>query len=182
MGVEFYFSPERCGKIAYSSGGDSHMGRKNIVVWVLSVCLVALTLSVGPAQAVDVKTTMSDLQAAAALLGAPKVQGNDLYFGPKKVSSDLVDAIVTAHGGVATIFVKSGDKYVRAATTVKKEDGSSAVGTALAADSPALAKLNNGEPYYGDATVFGKKYDAGYEPIKDASGAVIGAYFVGQNK
>jgi methyl-accepting chemotaxis protein len=60
---------------------------------------------------------------------------------------------------------------VRVATTVKKEDGSSAVGTPLAADSPALAKLNNGEPYYGDATVFGKSYDVGYEPIKDASGA-----------
>jgi len=135
-----------------------------------------------PAQAGDVKTSMSDVQAAAAKLGAPKVQGNDLYFGDTKVSSDLVDAIVKAHGGVATIFVKSGDNYVRAATTVKKEDGSSAVGTTLTADSPALAKLNNGEPYYGDATVFGKTYDAGYEPIKDASGAVIGAFFVGNHK
>ena len=54
---------------------------------------------------------------------------------------------------------------MRVATTVKKEDGSSAVGTPLATNSPALAKLNNGEPYYGDATVFGKAYDAGYEPI-----------------
>ena len=156
------------------------MGRINLIAWMLSVGFIALTPSVGAAQ--DVKTSMSDIQAAAALLGAPKVQGNDLYFGPKKVTSDLVDAIVKAHGGVATIFVKSGDNYVRAATTVKKEDGSSAVGTPLAADSPALAKLNNGEPYYGDATVFGKSYDAGYEPIKDASGAVIGAYFVGYAK
>jgi len=46
---------------------------------------------------------------------------------------------------------------------------------------PAIAKLNNGEAYYGDATIFGKAYDAGYEPIKDASG-VIGAYFVGYSK
>ena len=53
---------------------------------------------------------------------------------------------------------------------VKKEDGTSAAGTALAANSPALAKLNKGEAYYGDATVFGKTYDAGYVPIKDASG------------
>ena len=158
------------------------MGRINLIAWMLSVCFIALTFSVDAAKAADVKTSMSDLQAAAALLGAPKVQGNDLYFGPKKVTSDLVDAIVKAHGGVATIFVKSGDNYVRAATTVKKEDGSSAVGTPLAADSPALAKLNNGEPYYGDATVFGKSYDAGYEPIKDASGAVIGAYFIGYAK
>ena len=71
---------------------------------------------------------------------------------------------------------------MRAATTVKKEDGSSAVGTALDANSPALAKLKTGEPYYGDATIFGKHYVAGYVPIKDASGAIIGAYFVGYAK
>jgi hypothetical protein len=56
-----------------------------------------------------------------------------------------------------------------------------AVGTALDANNPAIAKLNNGEAYYGDATIFGKAYDAGYEPIKDASG-VVGAYFVGYSK
>jgi single cache domain-containing protein len=42
--------------------------------------------------------------------------------------------------------------------------------------------LNMGEPYYGGVTIFGKTYDAGYEPIKDASSAVIGAYFVGSPK
>ena len=40
-----------------------------------------------------------------------------------------------AHGGLATLFVKSGELYVRVATTVKKEDGTSAVGTALDANS-----------------------------------------------
>jgi len=68
------------------------------------------------------------------------------------------------------------------ATTVKKENGSRAVGIPLDANSSALGMLNTGEAYYGDATVFGKTYDAGYEPIKDASGAVIGAYFVGHKK
>src|SRR5262249_19028186 len=130
----------------------------------------------------NVKKTMTDLQAATKTIGTPKVQGNDLYFGELKVAPDLVNAVVKAHGGVATLFVKSGDQFVRAATTVTNEDGTSAAGTTLDEKSPALAKLNNGEPYYGEATVFGKTYDAGYEPIKDASGAVIGAYFVGQNK
>jgi hypothetical protein len=68
------------------------------------------------------------------------------------------------------------------ATTVKKEDGKSAVETPLDPNSSAIGMLDNGEPYYGDAKVFGKTYDAGYEPIKDASGAVIGAYFVGEPK
>ena len=154
--------------------------RNDFIAWVLSVCFIALIPSVGVAG--DVKTEMTALQAETAKLGAAKVQGSDLYFGDTKASSDIVVAVTSARSGVATLFAKKGDQYVRVATTVKKEDGTSALGTALDANSPALAKLNNGEPYYGDATVFGKTYDAGYEPIKDASGAVIGAYFVGNNK
>jgi hypothetical protein len=113
--------------------------------------------------------------------------GGDLYFGNAKVSPDsidavAIDAVLKKLGGEASVFVKSGDQYVRVATTLKKEDGTNAVGTALDANNPAVAKLNSGEPYYGDATVFGQTYDAGYEPIIDASGAVIGAYFVGNKK
>jgi hypothetical protein len=158
------------------------MGRINLIAWMLSVCFIALTPSVGATQTDNVKTSMAALQAETGKLGTPKVQGNDLYFGDTKASNDLVKAVKKEHGGAATLFVKSGDQYVRVATTVKKEDGKNAVGTALDAKSPAIAKLNNGEAYYGDATIFGKSYDAGYEPIKDASGAVIGAYFVGNAK
>ena len=158
------------------------MYRNNVIAWVLSVCFVALIPSVGAAQTDNVKTSMAALQAETGKLGAPKVEGGDLSFGNTKVSNDVVDAVVKAHGGAATLFVKSGDQFVRVATTVKKEDGTSAVGTALAADSRAFAKLKNGEAYYGDARVFGKAYDTGYEPIKDASGTVIGAYFVGYAK
>jgi Cache 3/Cache 2 fusion domain len=158
------------------------MYRNNLIAWALSVCFIALLPTVATAKTGNVKATMTALQAETAKLGAAKVQGSDLYFGTTKASNDLVRAVKKEHGAAATIFVKSGDQYMRVATTVKKEDGSSAVGTALDANSPAIAKLNGGEPYYGDATVFGKTYDAGYEPIKDASGAVIGAYFVGHKK
>jgi hypothetical protein len=158
------------------------MYRNNLIVWLPTGCFIALVPSVGMAMT-DVLTAMTALQDATGKVGAPKVQGNDLYFGDTKASSDAVDAIVKSNGGVvATIFVKSGDQFVRVATTVKKEDGSSAVGTALDANSRAPSKLKNGQPYYRDASVFGKSYDAGYESIKDASGAVIGAYFVSQNK
>ena len=158
------------------------MYRNNLIVWLLTGCFIALVPSVGMAKT-DVHTAMTALQDATGKVGAPKVQGNDLYFGDTKASSDAVDAVVKSNGGVvAIIFVKSGDQFVRVATTVKKEDGSSAVGTALDANSPALAKLKTGEPYYGDATIFGKNYVAGYVSIKDASGAIIGAYFVGYAK
>jgi hypothetical protein len=162
------------------------MNRKTFIVGILAaaffIATTALIPSPGTAQADKVKTAMASLKAKTAKLGAPKAEGATLYFGTTKANNDVVDAVAKENGGAATLFVKSGDKYVRAATTVKKEDGSSAVGTELDATSPAIAKLNNGEAYYGDASVFGKTYDAGYEPIKDASGAVIGAYFVGYAK
>jgi hypothetical protein len=125
---------------------------------------------------------MAALKAETGKLGAPKVEGSDLYFGKTKASAEMVDAVVKKHGGAATLFVKKDKEYVRVATTVKKEDGKSAVGVPLDANSSALGPLNNGEAYYGDAKVFGKTYDAGYEPIKDASSTVIGAYFVGYPK
>jgi hypothetical protein len=159
------------------------MYRNNFIACVLTLtCFIILIPSLGTAQTDKVKTSMEALKAETGKLGAPKVQGSDLYFGNTKVSTDVVDAVVKKQGGVATLFVKSGDQYVRVATTVKKEDGTSAVRTALDLKSAAIARLNNGEPYYGYATVFGKTYDGGYEPIKDATGAVIGAYFVGYPK
>src|SRR5262245_22556349 len=175
--------PKRRAEIAYPSGGNTHMFRNNLIAWMLTVCFIALIPAAATAKTGDVKATMSRCQTATTKRGAAKVQGSDLYFGDTKVSNnDLVRAVKKEHGAAASIFIKSGDQYTRVATTVKKEDGSNAVGTALDAKSPAIAKLNSGEPYYGDATVFGKTYDAGYEPIKDASGAVIGGYFVGYKK
>ena len=49
---------------------------------------------------VDVHATA--LQAETAKLGAPKLQGSDLYFRSTKASSNLVEAVVKAQGGVAT--------------------------------------------------------------------------------
>jgi hypothetical protein len=156
------------------------MYRNNFIACVLTLtCFIILIPSLGTAQTDKVKTSMAALKAETGKLGAPKVQGADLYFGNTKASTDVVDAVVKKHGDAATLFVKSGDQYARVATTLKKEDSTSAVGTALDVKSAAIARLNSGEAYYGDARVFGKRYDAGYEPIKDASGTVIGAYFVG---
>jgi hypothetical protein len=160
-----------------------HAASAAILIFVVSFLISpVLTPIAANAQDANVTKSMAALKDQTAKLGAPKVEGSDLYFGATKVNNGVVDAAVKQNGGAATLFVKSGGKYLRAATTLKKEDGSSAVGTALGADSPAIAKLDKGEAYYGDATIFGKPYVTGYEPIKDASGAVIGAYFVGHNK
>jgi len=154
---------------------------KFFACFLMLVCFVVLIPNLASAQSDKVKTSMAALKAETGKLGAPKVQGHDLYFGTTKASNDIVDSVVKAQGGSASLFVKSGDQYVRVATTLKKADGTSAVGTTMDTKNPAMAKLNSGDAYYGDAPVLGKTYDTGYEPIKDASG-VIGAYYVGYPK
>jgi hypothetical protein len=78
--------------------------------------------------------------------------------------------------------VKSGEEYVRVATNVKKHDSSRATGTILDPSGPAIVMVPKGEAYDGDATILGKPYVTGYEPIRDASGHVIGIYYVGYLK
>jgi Cache 3/Cache 2 fusion domain len=140
-----------------------------------------------------VNTAMAALKTKTAKLGAPKIEGTDpvagkdapaLYFGTTKMNNffALVDEVAKENGGTATLFVKSGDEYVRVATNVKKDDGSRAIGTILDPNGSAIAKIKNGEAYYGDATILGKAYVTGYDPIKDASGNVIGIYYVGYMK
>ena len=149
--------------------------------------------SVGNAQMDNVKTSMLALKAKTAKLGVPKIEGKDtiagrdapvLYFGTTKMNNffGVVDEIVKENGGTATLFVKAGDEYVRVATNVKKDDGSRAVGTVLDPNGPAIAMIKKGEAFYGEANILGKPYITGYEPIKDASGSVIGAYYVGYVK
>jgi methyl-accepting chemotaxis protein len=92
----------------------------------------------------------------------------------------LVDRTEQMISGVATIFeTRGGQEHVRVSTTVKSEGGARALGTALAVDHPAKAKLDRGEAYYGPATLFGRSFITGYHPIKNASGATIGALFIG---
>ena len=82
----------------------------------------------------------------------------------------------------ATLLVKSDGDFIRVATNVQNPDGSGgrAIGTALA--GPALDSIKSGKAFFGEVPILGTRYVANYEPIKDASGAVIGAYFVGYKK
>ena len=165
------------------------MHQSNPITRILALaCLIVHMPGFGTTMADDVKTPMAlddvkssivALKAETAKLGAPKVEGGELYFGKTKASNDDVDAVVKKLGGEAMLFIKNGDLYVRVATTLNKADHTSAVGTTLDTNSPAIAKLNNGEAFYGTAMIFGLPYWVGYEPIKDATGAVIGAYFAG---
>jgi len=79
----------------------------------------------------------------------------------------------------ATLFVKRGHKFIRASTGVEKDDGSRAIGTTLDLKAAAGMAIAQGKTYYGAVPILGKSYITGYEPMKDGSGNIIGAYYVG---
>ena len=107
-----------------------------------------------------------------------------LYFGSTKVNNDftIVDKVKAEAGGTATLFVKSGDDYVRVSTNVPGSVQGRALGTILDPKGKAIVNINKGEAFYGEVDILGKPYVTGYDPIKDASGKVIGIWYVGYEK
>ena len=139
-----------------------------------------------------VAKAMADLKAATEKLGPPKIEGMEavsgkeaaaLYFGSSKINNnyEVVDAVVKDNGGTATLFAKTGAEYVRVSTNVPKDNGR-ATGTILDPKGKAIVEIDQGKPFYGEVEILGKPYVTGYEPIKDASGKVIGIYYVGYAK
>ena len=57
-----------------------------------------------------------------------------------------------------------------------------ALGTILDPKGKALVNINKGEAFNGEVDILGKPYVTGYDPIKDASGKVIGIWYVGYEK
>jgi hypothetical protein len=166
-------------------------------VLILAFGLIATSMlmpSAGNAQDARVAKSMATLKDQTAKLGAPKLEGSEpvggtdapaLYFGSTKMNNNftVVDEVAKedGRGMAATLFVKGGDEYIRVATNIPKPDGSGrAIGTVLA--GPALESIQAGKPYYGKAPILGVPYVTGYEPIKDASGTIIGIYFVGYSQ
>jgi hypothetical protein len=60
-------------------------------------------------------------------------------------------------------------------------EGKRGIGTPLARNK-AYEALAKGQSYCGPIDVLGTAFDACYNPIKDASGKVIGSTYVGHKK
>ena len=78
----------------------------------------------------------------------------------------------------ATIFAYDGQDFVRTKTTLLTKEGKPAVNTKLDRDTPAYKALSQKRSYTGDATIFGRKYDANYAPLTSEDGRLTGALFV----
>src|SRR5262245_55610410 len=177
---------------------STHMNRERFLVSLLAAgCfLTTYMLMTRPMRAradPKVAKAMAILKAETAKLGAPKAEGTDqtadkttpgLYFGSTKANNDftIVDKVKAEAGGTATLFVKSGDDYVRVSTNVPGSVQGRALGTILDPKGKAIVNINKGEAFYGEVDILGKPYVTGYEPINDASGKEIGIWYVGYEK
>ncbi len=174
------------------------MNIKHAIISIMAVgaIIVSSLLLPSTVRAQDiqkVKAAMALLKSKAEKLGPAKIEGTDtvvgktvpaIFFGNTRMNNNftLVDEIVAEVGGTATIFVKSEADYVRVATNVKKDDGSRAIGTILDPKGKAIEPINRNEAFYGEVTILGKPYIAGYEAVHDAANNVIGIYYVGYMK
>ncbi|GFM54724.1 methyl-accepting chemotaxis protein [Pseudomonas cichorii] len=104
-----------------------------------------------------------------------------LYLGDTPLNNDFteVDEFRRLTAGVATIFVRSGDDFVRISTSLSKQDGTRAIGTVLDRKGPAYERLMAGQEYVGKAVLFERYYMTQYSPVRDSSGKIIAALFVG---
>lgn len=109
------------------------------------------------------------------------VQTPGLHLGDVVLNNNFaeVDQFKQMTAGVATLFVRSGDDFVRVSTSLSKQDGSRAIGTLLDHAHPAYQRLMAGQGYVGRALLFERFYMTQYTPVLDRSGKVIAVLFVG---
>jgi PAS domain S-box-containing protein len=108
-----------------------------------------------------------------------RVADGRLWAGSYQVNgnNEIPDKLLALTGSRATIFLGA----TRVATNIRLKDGRRALGTRL--EGPAYQALfRNGIPYRGEAQILGTRYFTAYDPIRDGSGAIIGALFVGAQR
>ncbi len=96
----------------------------------------------------------------------------------QNISQESIDRFTDITGAVGTLFIRQGDDFKREHTSLRKQDGTRAVGTLLDRNHPGYKKVLSGESYTGPAVLFGRNYMTHYEPIRIGD-RVAGIYFIG---
>ncbi len=125
--------------------------------------------SAGLSVQADQPVTVAGVQTPSLLLGGEVLNNNFTE----------VDEFKQMSGGVATVFVRSGEDFIRVSTSLTKQDGSRAIGTVLDRQGPAYQRVLGGQAYIGRAVLFDRSYMTQYSPVRDSSGKVIAVLFIG---
>lgn len=91
---------------------------------------------------------------------------------------ELVDQIRRETGSEVTIMSLLPEGLLRVSTSIRKADGSRAIGTYVPSTSPVYAAIRAGQPFLGRIKVVGQQFVTAYVPLKQ-NGQVVGALFAG---
>ena len=121
------------------------------------------------------------LPRTGASVAVGKETAPNIAFGGSYQANnfELVDRVNFLTGAAATVFSKRGNDFIRITTNVKKADGSRAIGTVLDPKGKAIASIRRRESFYGVVDILGKPYMTAYEPMKNASGELVGIWYTG---
>lgn len=101
-------------------------------------------------------------------------------FGESLVGdTKLVDAFTRDTGSIATLFVPTGNDFIRVSTSLKDQAGNRAVGSMLGSNHPGYQQLKSGQPYYAKVILFDMPYLTYYQPIVTSNGSIMGISFIG---
>jgi len=123
-------------------------------------------------------------------LALPKLLIGDQWLGNSadiQATVPLVDQAAELVGGTVTLFQRMNEQgdMLRVATTVRTADNRRAIGTYIPAiqpdgiPNPVIAAILSGTTYHGRAYVVNDWYLTAYEPIRAASGQLLGMLYVG---
>ena len=133
--------------------------------------------------------TMDQFTNQTSSISLPKMLVGNTWLGQNydfATPSFVVDSVSTSIQVASTIFQRMNDAgdMLRVCTNVQDKNGKRAIGTYIPAKkdnapNPVIETILQGKTYFGRAYVVDSWYIAAYEPIKDATGKVIGALFAG---
>ncbi len=141
-----------------------------------------------------IEQALQTLRNDCMSLGAPSRKGRmhharampELCFGGHSINlqNGQVDAIYKSTGFTATLYVLAEEEdgsrtFYRVATSLRLPNGHRSLGSGLNPTSNVAHRLLGAEPTYGYAYPLARCHVAAYQPIMDAQGELIGAFFVG---
>ncbi len=144
-----------------------------IVYVILSIVSSSLARQAVHSQQGNVRVLNEVLSLKGGSGGGAHLVDGKLVWGDYVVDGnhEIPDRLKEMLGIAVSIF----NGEIRVATNVTTPDGKRAVGSKFPQGAIADAVFKQGIAYDGEANVLGKVYLVRYEPIKDASGAVIGS-------
>ncbi len=117
----------------------------------------------------------------AVQAATPLVDPLGMLVGAVVVGTDLgspasVDRLKDFYGNDVTVFLGN----VRLMSTLRDADNKRIVGTPLANPAIEARVLQKGETWFGRERIHGLPYLAGYAPLRDPAGTILGMLFLGK--